>query len=109
MDISVNISNASVEDLDILVTKLNFIGINMATLSDIKTEIAGITDAIASQNASFDLLVKEVRQLLALGDVAGADALLAEIAADKEAILASVVQNTELAAQVDAINGDPIA
>jgi hypothetical protein len=35
--------------------------------------------------------------------------LLLEIQQDKQAILDAVALNTELAAQVDAINGEPVA
>ena len=88
--------------------KLDKLETKMATLADIKQELTGITDAVAAQHASFDLLVTEVRQLLANKDIAGADALLAEIQADKEAIIAAVDANTALAAEVDAVNGDPV-
>jgi hypothetical protein len=91
-----------------LLNAINNIGNKMATLQDIKNELAGITDAVAAQKTSFDLLVTEVRQLLVQGDIVGADNLLAEIQADKEAIMAAVALNTSLAAEVDAINGDPV-
>jgi hypothetical protein len=90
-----------------ILNAINHIGNKMATLQDIKNELSGITDAVAAQKTSFDLLVTEVRQLLTQGDIIGADNLLAEIQADKEAIMAAVALNTELAAQVDAVNGEP--
>ena len=81
---------------------------NMSKALDrIKEEVAALTDAIEAQHASFDLLVREVKQLIENGDQAAAIELLDEIAADKQAILDSVAFNTDLAAQVDAINGDP--
>jgi|APLak6261664640_1056046.scaffolds.fasta_scaffold01095_5 hypothetical protein len=80
----------------------------MATLQDIKDAVAGITDAVAAQQASFDLLITEVRQLIAQGDITGADELLAEMAADRQAIIDAAAANANLTAEVDSANGDPL-
>jgi hypothetical protein len=63
MDINFNFFDP--EGTKKILLKLTHLEKEMATLQDIKNEVAGITDAVAAQHASFDLLVTEVRQLLA--------------------------------------------
>jgi len=106
MDININFRFFS-DRTEEIINQLTNIGNKMATLQDIKNELTGITDAVTASNASFDLLVAEVRQLIAQGNLAGADELLVQIQSDKAAILNAVAANTALASEVDAVNGDP--
>ena len=77
-------------------------------LEQVKAELTEIKDITAAIEASQSLLITEVRQLIALGDVTGADALLAEAQEVKADLAAAVQANTDLAAEVDAANGDQI-
>lgn len=81
----------------------------MATVQDIIEASRAQQDVIVAAINSTNALVAEVRQLLALGDIPGAQALLDEIEANSAALVAASVENTEVAQLVDAANGDPVA
>lgn len=77
-------------------------------INQVKVALEANNDLLASQQASFDLLVTEVKQLIAQGDLTGANELLDMIAAQKVEIMAAAEANTTLTAEVDAVNGDPV-
>ena len=74
-------------------------------IEQVKAALTANTNALASQKQSFELLTLEVKKLIEQGDLAGATALLEEIANQHAEIVAAAEANTELAAAVDAANG----
>ena len=108
MDFNFNFKGLSESSLNPILNKLTLLEEQMATLQEIieatRAEQSLITGALASISA----LVVEVRQLLAANDVAGADQLLADIQANSAALVQAGIENTEVAAMVDAVNGDPV-
>lgn len=76
-------------------------------LDQVKAALEANNDLLAAQHQSFSLLVTEVKQLIAQGDLTGANELLDMIDAQKADIMAAAEANTALTAEVDAVNGDP--
>lgn len=79
----------------------------MASIQEIIAATKEQQTLIGSTLSSINALITEVRQLLAVGSVEEADAFLAEIQANSQALFDAGVANTEVAALVDAVNGDP--
>lgn len=77
-------------------------------LDQVKAALEANNDLLAAQHQSFDLLVTEVKQLIAKGDLTGATELLDLIAQQKQEIMSAAEANTALTAEVDAVNGDPV-
>lgn len=108
MDININI-NFNSKTVKSIFKQIILLGEKMASIKEIIEATAEEQTLIASTLKSIDALVKEVRQLLASGDIAQADEFLAEIQANSQALFEAGVKNTEVAALVDAVNGDPVA
>jgi hypothetical protein len=103
MNVNINIGFAN-DTLKSLLTKI--IGkIMNPILEAVQQQLTEISDLKEAVIASQELLIVEVRKLIAMGDLEGADALLAEAQEVKEDLAAAVVANTELTAEVDAVNG----
>lgn len=90
-----------------IVTKVISLEKKMASLQDILNASREQQDGIKAALLTTVSLVKEVRQLIASGNIPDADAFLAEIQANSQALVAAAVENSTLANEVDAINGDP--
>jgi hypothetical protein len=89
-----------------ILSKVSNIEKNMnPILEEVKVQLKEIRDLSKAIDASYDLLIPEVRKLIALGDLTGADSLLAEAQEVKAELIAAVQANTELTAEVDAANG----
>lgn len=86
---------------------LNQLELQMASIQEIIAATKEQQTLIGSTVTSINALIAEVRQLLSVGNVAEADAFLAEIQANSLALAEATVENTEVAALVDAVNGDP--
>ncbi|MCK9621992.1 MAG: hypothetical protein M0R47_15840 [Methylobacter sp.] len=105
MDININVFFND-KTLNKIFTKLTKLETTMSEFLDrVKAELTEIKDAQTAARASFDLLIVEVRKLIAQGDLTGADQLLVAAQELKDDILASVAANTELTSEVDAVNG----
>jgi len=107
MDFNFNFRGFSEKSVNSLLTKLDILEKQMATIQEIIEATKQEQSLIKSALGSIAALVTEVRQLLAVNDVAGADQLLADIQANSEALVQAGIENTEVAAMVDAVNGDP--
>jgi nitrate reductase beta subunit len=103
---AVNITN-NVDTSGIL-KKLSNLETKMATIQDVIDAATAQQNVIVAAVESINVMVTEVRQLLAQGDNAAADALLAEIAANSQKMVEATLVNTEVAHLVDAVNGDPV-
>ena len=81
----------------------------MATVQEIIEAARAEQNLIKAAIDSIHANVAEVRQLLAVNDVSGAQALLDDIEANSEALVAATLENADVTAAVDAINGNPAA
>ena len=108
MDFNFNFGGFSEKSLNSFLTKLDILDKQMATFQEILQATREQQDIIKSVLFSTEALMKEVRQLLAQNDIAGADALLAEIEANSQALFNANVENTEATVRIDEINGDPV-
>jgi len=99
--------NLKISYSDVVLTKqfLNLESKMSVILDAVKKELDEVRDLAQAIETSFDLLATEVRKLIALGDLAGADELLAEAQAVKAELRASIQANTDLAKAVDDANG----
>lgn len=94
--------------LDLILSKIDRQGKEMATQKEIIEAARAEQDLIKAALASIDANIKEVRQLLDASDVEGAQALLDEIQSNSEALVRATLENADLTAAVDAVNGDPV-
>jgi len=90
-----------------ILSKLETLETKMATVQEIIEAARAEQDVIKAATNQTHALVVEVRQLLAAQDIAGADALLAEIQDNTDALIAAAAEQSDLTAEVDAVNGDP--
>jgi hypothetical protein len=93
--------------LNLILSKIDQQGIEMATQREIIEAARAQQDLIKAAIASIEANVTEVKQLLAANDVAGAQALLDAIQANSGALVRATLENADLTAAVDAVNGDP--
>ena len=91
----------------LLMSKLDYMVNMMATQIEIIEAARAEQDLIKAAIASINANVAEVKQLLAANDVAGAQALLDEINANSAALVQATLENADITAAVDAVNGDP--
>lgn len=105
----IHVRSSDEKRLDTILLNINKLEQKMATLKEIVEAGRANTDAIKAQLETSHALIVEVRQLLAAGDVPGADQLLADMQAQLPEIQAATLQNTDLAHLVDSVNGDPVA
>lgn len=104
VDVNINY-NITEDQLEVVLSKLNKLGDQMATFQDVLSAVSAQQDVIVASQQATQALVAEVRKLLAANDLSAADALLVEIADNSALLTASIVENTEVASLVDAANG----
>lgn len=93
--------------LKMILSQTTKLELKMATLQEIMEATRAEQDLIKAALDQTAALIKEVKQLLDVNDVTGAQALLDDIQANSEALVAAVHENADLTALVDAVNGDP--
>jgi hypothetical protein len=101
----ININLPPSNDSGIILSKLNEIVNEMATLREIMEAARTEQDAILAANVQTKALMAEVKQLLQSNDVAGAQQLLDDIIANSEALVNAAAEQATLTAEVDAANG----
>jgi cell division protein ZapA (FtsZ GTPase activity inhibitor) len=106
MDVNFNVKFMWDSDTHII-QLLKKIGIQMATFQEIVEAARAEQDVIVASINVTNALVKEVKQLLAMGDVPGAQELLDTIAANSAALVAANIENTNVTLAVDAVNAEP--
>ena len=93
--------------LNRILSKLIIMETNMATIQEIIEAARAEQDSIKAAIDSINANVTEVRQLLEANNIEGAQALLDEIQANSAALVAATLENANVTAAVDAVNGDP--
>ena len=93
--------------LNRILLKLTKLENNMATVQQIIEAARSEQDLIKAAIDSINANVTEVRQLLAANDIEGAQALLDELQQNSAALVAATLENADLTAAVDAVNGEP--
>ena len=104
----ININLPQNLDMDIILERFKNLENKMATMKEIMEAARSQQDLIVAAVDQIHALVTEVKQLLDANDVAGAQALLDNIAANSEAIVKVTLEGADVAAAVDAVNGDPV-
>ena len=104
MDINVNLS-FNTKLLNEIIIKLNDIGEKMATAQQVFDAALAQQEIIAQGVQKVTDLVNEVKQLLELGDPAGAQIVLDKIAATNQIMLDGFQELEAVTDEVDAVNG----
>lgn len=107
MDFNFNFYQDS-ENLDEIIFKLSNLEQNMSLVQDAINAAREEQNVVRAALASIDRLITEVKQLLSMGEVTGAQQLLDEIQANSQALVTATIENTAAANAVDAVNGDPL-
>jgi len=93
--------------LNRILSKLETLETKMPSQKEIIEAARAEQNLIKAALDSIDANINEVKQLLANNDVAGAQELLDEIKANSEALVKATLENADLTAAVDAVNGEP--
>jgi hypothetical protein len=105
MKIDVNLSILSDKRLDTVIDLLTTIGEKMATAQQVFDAALAQQDIIAEGVLKVTGLVNEVKQLLEMGDPAGAQVVLDKIAATNQIMLDGFQDLEAVTDEVDAVNG----
>jgi hypothetical protein len=104
MDININVSFNS-KLLNAIIFKLNKIENNMATAKEVFDAALAQQEIIAQGVQKVTDLVNEVKQLIELGDPAGAQGVLDKIAVTNQIMLDGFQELEAVTDEVDAVNG----
>ncbi len=104
VDVNINY-NMTEDQLDVVLSKLNLLGEQMASVQDVIAAVQAEQSLVKSAVESINLLVAEALKLLQANDPAALEALLLEVQANGEALVQATIAGTEAAALVDAANG----